>query len=234
MTTPVPPRQQSPPAQPPPPQPPPPPSGLDDPALAVTVAAVLAGGLLAAEVIAALKARGVLTAAELGAFSQVLGDVTAHPPPVTGVIGHASEHAARVNTARRTQYVLAAAKRVMGAARDARSKGEPVTAATRKQLATEQRYYAAHQAAMWQRAAAAGKIDMEAAVHGRLLGWYSVRSKTTTPECLEADGHNFYVDNPPDIGLPGIVHVNCKCFPGPPHPGGRLLPGSGPGYARAA
>ena len=230
MTTPAPPQQ----VQPPPPQP----QGLDDPALAVAVAAVLTGAagpaVAVAGTVAALRVRFALSHAASSALTAVLTDVTSHPPPVTGVIGPASEQTSRINTARRAQYVLAAAKRVMGAAQDARSKGEPVTAEIRGQLATEQRFYAAHQAAMWQRAAAAGKIDMEAAVHGRLLGWYSVRSKTSTPECLEADGHNFYVDNPPDIGLPGIVHVNCKCFPGPPHPGGRLLPGSGPGYARAA
>ena len=213
-------------------QPPPPPSGLDDPRWPSPSPRSSPAAATLAPVIAALKTRGALTVAELGALTQVLGDVTAHPPPVTGVIGHASEHAARVNTARRTQYVIAAAKRVMGAARDARSKGEPVKAAVAAQLAPSSRYYAAASGGDVAAGSRGGQIDMEAAVHGRLLGWYAVRSKTTTPECREADGHNFYVDNPPDIGLPGIVHVNCRCFPGPPHPGGRLLPGSG--YARAA
>ena len=232
MTTPPPP-QQAPPQQ----APVPPPSGLDDPALAVTVAAVLAGGVVTlAPVIAALKAKHALTVAELAALSQVLGDVTAHPPPLTGVIGAASARTARMNTARRAQYVLAAAKRVMGAARDARSKGEPVTAATRKQLATEQRYYAAASGgdvaagpprrgkSTWRRRSTAG-----------CLGGMRCGTSGRQPRACRADGCNFYVDNPPDIGLPGIgPHVGCRCFPGPAHPGGRLLPGSGPGYARAA
>jgi hypothetical protein len=233
MTTPA----QPPPGQPPPQQPPP--SGLDDPALAIAVASLLAGtagpAVSIAGTVAALKVRFALSKAAVTALSAVLVQVTAHPPPVTGVIGAASAQTSRMNAARRAQYVIAAAKRVMGAARDARSKGTPVTGAVRAQLAQERRYYQMHQQAMWDRATAAGKIDMEAATHGLLLGWYAVRDKRTTAECLRADGCNFYADNPPDIGLPGIgPHVGCRCFPGPAHPGGRLLPGSGPRYARAA
>ena len=217
-------------------QPPPPPSGLDDPDLAVAVAAVLAGGVVTlSPVIAGLAAKHALTRAELAALSGILADVTAHPPPLTGVIGPASQQVASMNAARRAAYVVAASKRVKAAGQAASAAGKPVRAAMAAQRDTEKRYYAAHQAAMWQRAAAAGRVDMEAAVHGRLLGWYAVKGdKKTTPECLAADGCNFYVDNPPEIGLPGIVHVNCRCFPGPAHPGGQLLPGSGPGYARAA
>jgi hypothetical protein len=88
---------------------------------------------------------------------------------------------------------------------------------------------------MWNRARAAGQIDMAAATHGNLLGWYTKRTKTTTPECLAADKHNFYVTRPPKIGLPGIgPHAGCRCEAGPPWPGGKLLAGSGPRFARAA
>jgi hypothetical protein len=229
-------------------QQPPPPSGLDDAALAVAVAAVLAGvggpALTAAATVAALKVRFALTAAAVSALGAVLNVVMTHPHPVTGIIGPASARTSRMNTARRAQYVIAASKRVIGAARDARAKGGPdgaaaryaVGAAVAAQLATERRFFEQHQAAMWARATAAGQIDMEAAVHGDLLGWYARRGDgRTTPDCRKADRHNFYASHPPDIGLPGIgPHVGCRCEAGPPWPGGKLLPGRGLRYARAA
>lgn len=233
MTAPAPPRQPSPQGQ-----QPPPPQDLDDPALAVAVAAILAGvlgpALTAAAAVAGLRARFALTSAASSALGAVLSMVTEHPHPVTGVIGPASAQVSRMNAARRAQYVIAAAKRVTGAMREALSKGEPVKAAAREQMATERRYYEQHQAAMWNRAAAAGKTDMEAAVHGDFLGWNSVMDARTSAECRAADGKNYYASAMPDIGFPGSVHPSCRCFPSAPHPGGKLLPGSGPRYARAA
>jgi hypothetical protein len=228
------------PAPPPPQQPvPPPPSGLDDPALAIAVASVLAGvggpAVTVAATIAALAARFALTTAAVSALGAVLNVVLTHPPPTTGVIGAASAQTSRVNLARRAQYAIAAAKRVMGAARDARAKGEPVGAAIRAQLAKERRFYEQHQAAMWNRAAAAGKTDMAAAEHGNLLGWNTVIDERTSAECRAADGWNYYASSMPDIGWPGATHEHCRCFPSAPHRGGRLLPGSRPPrYARAA
>jgi hypothetical protein len=228
MTTPPPPPQAT--------QPPPQPGdGLEDAALAAAVAAVLVTATSAVLAVAALKTRFVLSAAVWTALGAVLTDVMQAPPPVTGVIGAASAQTSRMNAARRAQYVLAASKRVLAAARDARAHGKPVGQARAAQLATERRYYAQHQAAMWNRATAAGKIDLEAATHGRLLGWYAKRDKRTTAECLAADRHNFYVDDPPDIGLPGVgPHVGCRCEAGPPWPGAPLLPSRDPRYARAA
>jgi hypothetical protein len=236
MTTPAPSQQPPPQGQQPPP---PPPADLDDPAIAIAVAAVLAGAggpaITVAATVAALKVRFALTAAAVTALGAVLNVVMEHPPPVTGVIGAASEQTSRMNAARRAQYVIAAAKRVMGAVVEARSKGLPVGAAIRAQLARERKFYEQHQQAMWNRAKAAGQIDMEAATHGGLLGWYAKRDKSTTPECAKADRHNFYVSPPPKIGLPGIgPHFGCRCEAGPPWPGGKLLAGSGPKYARAA
>ena len=49
-----------------------------------------------------------------------------------------------------------------------------------------------HVAAMWQRATAAGKVDMEAATHGRKLGWLAILDHRTSPECAAASGKNFY------------------------------------------
>lgn len=229
----------APPPYPPGQQPPTPPQqdddGLDDAALAVAVAALLLTAISVVALIAAIRIRFALSAIAWQALGAVLTFVMASPPPVTGIIGAASEQTGRMNAARRAQYVLAATRRVIVAVREARSKGQPVGDAIRAQIAREQRWYSAHQAAMWNRAAAAGKIDMEAAVYGPLLGWYAKRDKSTTADCLKADRHNFYVTAPPDIGLPGIgPHVGCRCEAGPPWPGALLLPSRGARYERAA
>jgi hypothetical protein len=198
------------------------------------VAALLLTAASAALVIAALRVRFALSNAAWQAMGAVLSQVMQSPPPVTGVIGPASEQTARANAARRAQYVLAATRRVAVARADARSKGQDVGAATRDALATEQRYYSQHLAAMWNRASAAGKTDMAALEHGNLLGWLAVKSDRTTPECAAASGRNFYASRMPDIGFPGTVHPNCKCVPVAPWPGGKLLPSRGLQFARAA
>jgi hypothetical protein len=233
------PAQPSPPGQPPPQQPPG--DGLGSAALVLAIGALLAGGLAAGTAalsvtaaIAVLKARFRLSRAAWQALGAVLGMVLAHPPPLTGVIGDASRQTASMNTARRAQYVTAASRRVMGAAVDARAKGEPVIAAVQGQMATEQRYYSMHQAAMWNRARAAGQTDMAAVEHGNLLGWNSVLDSRTSAECRSADGKNYYASSIPDIGLPGSAHPACRCFPSAPHPGGKLLPSRGVRFARAA
>lgn len=223
-----------PPPQPPPPPPPQPDDGLEDAALAVAVASVLVTAVSAAAAVAALKPRFALSRDTWTVLTAVLTDVMQSPPPVTGVIGAASAQTSRMNTARRAQYVLAASRRVLAAARDARSKGEPVTAAVRKQLAMERRFYAQHQQAMWNRATAAGKTDMAAVEHGPLLGWNTVLDARTSAECRAADRKNYYATRIPYIGLPGSVHPHCRCFPGPPHPGAPLLPARGSRFARAA
>lgn len=206
---------------------PPPPDGLDDPALPLAVATALVTAVSAAAATETLKATFTLSAGTLAALTAVLADVMSAPPALTGIIGAASEQTSRLNAARRAQYVLAATRRVLGAVRDARAQGNPVMAAARAQLATERRYYAQHTAAMWNRARAAGMTDLAAATHGALLGWNTTRTATTSAECRAADGKNFYATAMPDIGWPGAVHPNCKCFPGPAHPGAALLPARG-------
>jgi hypothetical protein len=225
------------PAAPPPGQQPPPQQqddGLDDAALAVAIAALLLTALSVAALIAALRARFALSALAWRALGAVLAFVLASPPPVTGIIGPASEQTARMNAARRAQYVLAATRRVATAAREARAKGQPMTEAIQAQVAREQRWYSAHQAAMWNRARAAGQTDIAAAEHGDLLGWNTVLDSRTSAECRAADGWNYYASAMPDIGFPGATHEHCRCFPSAPHPGSRLLPSRAATYARAA
>lgn len=232
MTAPSPPpQQQVPPGQQPPQQQD---GDLDDILFAVMLSELLLSAVSAVAAIAALKARFALSQVMWTSLQGVLTGVMQSPPPVTGVIGHASAQTSRMNAARRAQYVIAAAKRVAAAMRDARSKGKPVLAAMRDQLAKERRFYAQHQQAMWNRAAAAGKTDMAAMEHGPLLGWYSVRDKKTSPECKAADGKNFYAPAMPDIGFPGAVHPSCRCLPGPAHRGAPLLPSRRARFARAA
>ena len=221
----------------PPPQPPP--SGLDDPAVAVAVASALAGiggpAITIDATVRALKAQFLLTAAVTAALTSVLGLVTRHPHPLTGVIGPASAQTARQNLARRAQYVIAATRRVLTAASAARARGQSPADGIRAQLARERKFFEQHQAAMWNRATAAGKTDMAAAEHGTLLGWYATDDPKTSPECRAADGKNFYATSMPAIGFPGGVHDHCRCLPGPAHKNAVLLPGSrAPRYARAA
>lgn len=228
MTT---PQQPYPPGQQPPPQDD---DGLDDAALALSVAALLLTAISVAALIAAIRIRFALSAIAWRALGAVLTFVMASPPPVTGIIGAASEQSARMNAARRAQYVLAATRRVIVAARDARAKGQPAGDAIRAQIAREQRYYSQHQAAMWNRAAAAGKTDMAALEHGNLLGWLTKFDDRTSAECRAAHGKNYYASAMPDIGFPGSVHPRCRCLPSAPWPGGKLLPSRGARWARAA
>lgn len=236
MTTPAAPPQQ--PAQPPPQQQD---DGLDDAALAVAIAALLAGAAVTASyaagvtgMLAVLKARFRLSGEAFQALGAVLSLVTERPPAVTGVIGPASEQTSRMNAARRAQYVIAASKRVLAAARQARAKNASVRDAVLAQLARERKFYAMHQQANWNRTAAAGRVDMAAMEHGPILGWLSVLDSRTSAECRSAHGKNFYASAMPDIGFPGDVHLSCRCLPSAPWPGGKLLAGSGPRYARAA
>lgn len=227
-----------------PPQAPPPQQqddGLDDAALAVAIAALLAGAAVTASyaasvtgMLAALKARFALSAAAVQALGAVLTLVTERPPAVTGVIGPASAQTSRMNAARRAQYVVAASKRVLGAARQARARNESVVDAVRDQLARERKFYAMHQQAIWNRTTAAGKVDMAAMEHGPLLGWLAKLDSHTSAECRDASGKNFYASRMPDIGYPGAVHLQCRCEPVAPWPGGELLPTSGLRFARAA
>lgn len=236
MTTPAPPPQQ--PGQPPPQQED---DGLDDTALAIAIAALLAQltvtaayGASLAVLLAALRARFRLSAAAFQALGAVLTMVTEQPPAVTGVVGPASAQTSRVNAARRAQYVVAASKRVLAAAREARAKGGSMREAALAQIGRERRFYALHQQAIWNRAVAAGRTDMAAMEHGPLLGWLSVLDDRTSAECRSAHGKNYYASAMPDIGFPGSVHNSCRCLPSAPWPGGKMLPARGLRFARAA
>lgn len=232
MTTPAQSQQQTPP-QPPSAAPPAiPPQTLA--AMALPLAGLLLTAVSAAAVVAALKLSFKLHALFWLALLMVLGFVMAHPPQATGVTGSASGHVSRLNTARRAQFAIASTMRVVNAMLAARAHGEDAKAAGEAQMERERRYYQQHLDAMRQRAIAAAKVDMAAMEYGPLLGWKAVLDSHTSLECAAANGRNFYAGRPPYIGYPGAVHPACRCKPVRPWPGGKLLPGSGPRYARAA
>lgn len=198
------------------PQQPPPQS---DPAADTAAALAVASTLQAAvEMLAPVYLRIKISRI---ALQSSLGVAMAMPPEVTGFHGAATAHAVRMNLARRAAFVLASSRRMQTAIEQARSAHDP--ALFLDALAAERRYYGQHLAASWQRNRAASAIDSQAMMHGRLLGWYTMHTATTTPECLQADHHNFWADREPSIGWPGMAHPGCRCYPGPPIPGAPLV-----------
>src|ERR1017187_8172860 len=217
------PPQQVPPGQ----QPPPQSDAVQDAAMVLLISELLLTAASAAMLIGAVRVRFAMSSALLSGLHGSATIAMEHPPPVTGVVGAASAQTGRQNLARRAQFVLSAGKRLAGDGRQGRAQGKPVGAALLDGLARERRYYSMHTAAMWNRATAAGKTDMEAAVHGDLLGWNAMDDAKTSAECRAADGKNYHASAMPVIGYPGSVHPHCRCYPGPAHPGAPLLSSRG-------
>jgi len=109
VTTPAPPQQYPPGQQPPPPSLAP----AAEAALVTAIAGLLLTAVSAAAVIEALKLRFTLSQDMWSALSGSAGVAMASPPPVTGVIGPASAQTGRQNLARRAQFVVSSAKRLM-------------------------------------------------------------------------------------------------------------------------
>lgn len=205
---------------------PPPSAAQEEAALAAATAEVLATGAVLGGVSAATAALaasflrfGIPEPALRGAIAVVLS----FPPETFGVSGPATTSMVRINLARRAQYVIAAARRITTALRDARSRNEDMAAALADAIDRERRYYAQHLEASWKRAQAAARVDSSAMLYGPLLGWYSLLDRSTTADCRHADGRNFIAAVMPAIGYPGMVHPQCRCLPGPPHPAGAIL-----------
>jgi hypothetical protein len=149
--------------------------------------------------------------------------VMSMPQELTGASGPASMAVIRENHLRRAQFAIATGQRMTSAILSARSRGETARSAIADTLPRERRYFGQHIEAAWNRARAAAQVDQAYFAYGNLLGWYSVRDRSTSPECRAAHGGNFTVDAPPAIGWPGSVHPHCRCWPGAPVPGGRML-----------
>lgn len=196
---------------------------------AAAVAAVMAA-LELATVAAALKAlAGMIIFAGIPrrALYASLDIAMSHPPGQTGFYGPATMAMERANRQSRAMFVLTAARRIGDDLRTAHSRGTSQIQALRDAAVRERRYYAQHLVAIWGRSQAGAQTDSAAMTYGNLLGWHTVRDARTSRECLMADGKNFLADHVPLIGYPGAVHPNCRCRPGAPFPGGRLLPSHG-------
>jgi hypothetical protein len=150
--------------------------------------------------------------------------VMSMPLERTGASGPASLAAIRVNALRRAQFTVASARRLTSTILTARSRGETVRSALAAALPAERRYFGQHIEAAWLRARAAAQVDSAASALGPVLGWYVVRDRRTSAECLAAGGKNFRADVMPAIGWPGAVHNHCRCYAGPAFAGARMIP----------
>lgn len=161
---------------------------------------------------------------EMDGLKGAIEAVYSFPPGRTEGHGDAQRATDRLNLMRRAQFVVTAARRIAAALRLARSRGELLGSALASAVSLEKRYYGQHLQAIIQRMQAASRADAAADKYGDLLGWYTIRDSRTSAECLAADGKNFRVTSMPLIGFPGAVHPGCRCYPGPPHTGARILP----------
>jgi hypothetical protein len=149
------------------------------------------------------------------------------PPERLGAHGPATWNTIKLNLLRRAQFAVASSRRLAGDLASARSRNTSRGQALLDGISRERRYYGQHMGAIWNRMQAAARVDAAADAYGLLLGWYTVLDSHTSAECRAANGKNFRADNRPLIGYPGAVHPHCRCFPGMPHSGARLLPSAG-------
>lgn len=206
------------------------------------ISGALSGALMPTMAIAALKkllplfgiAREIKAAQADKALLMALRELERFTPPVQRALSFVQDDVIELNNERRAAYLANATRRIAEALAQAEQQGESPQDAEAKARSAEDRYHNQHVQASMQRTLAATEIDGYAARYGGLLGWYARHDDRTTAECEEADGKNFRVDNPPNIGYPGIVHMNCRCRPGPPHPGGEEMDGGTPTVIAAA
>lgn len=203
------------------------------PLLVASVATVLAGALLPTMAFAPLSAilvgrgRGkpTKTALELDreALKIALEVLEEFPMPPTEGLGPAARYVQRMNELRRAAYLVNAMARIRTAGAAAGASGLSKTDAMAKAKDAERSYFRSHIKATQYRAIAASRIDGLADKYGPELGWYSKMDRKTTTECRAAHGKNFNAAIPPSIGWPGVVHAECRCQPGKPHPQASML-----------
>lgn len=195
---------------------------------------VLGGSIFAltAALLVILRARGIGRQAVMAALGLTADHTNPRPNArlkgaglARGGLGaRISRSVADVESYYRAAYVIAAAARIQ-AAIDA---GQPVTVA----VDLEKHNAAAHAAARKRRLDAASRVGKSAELYGPLLGWNLDPTLNNEIECITADGNNFYADQPPLIGYPGLVHDRCGCYPGPPHEGGGMVDAATRGVIR--
>lgn len=126
----------------------------------------------------------------------------------------------------RGAYLLKAAERVQASVDAGKS--------LREALNAESPYYVAHEKAR------RGRLDAVTEAHRiamrlgtvvqtpegttrTLLGWYLDPLLKNDPECVAANGHNYYAEEGTVIGYPGAVHLHCGCKSGPPIEGAGMV-----------
>jgi hypothetical protein len=132
-------------------------------------------------------------------------------PGTSGVSGGPVAIERRANLRYRVAFIINAARRV-AAAPDFKTA-----------VAREKVYWAGHKQASDRRMKMAKRAAAARRTWGETLGWYAKMDKRTTAECRAADGRNFLASAPPVIGYPGTVHMHCRCLPGAPHPGAKMV-----------
>lgn len=189
----------------------PPQQQRSDQQAAAVLVPLLAAGVTAAGLAAALAtAAGVTVAVAQGVVA--LAGAWTNP---AGGIGPALAQTITTERAYRALYLVNAARRVRAAMAD----GKSLTAA----LAAERHNFAAHLHAQTNRRKAAAQVDKQAARHGLLLGWKARMDSRTSAECAAANGRNFTATNRPLIGWPGAVHPHCRCRAVAPYAGAGMV-----------
>lgn len=121
------------------------------------------------------------------------------------------------NAMQRAAYLVNAARRL------APAYGKRDENARARARFIEDRYRAAHEEAERKRSSSARQVAETASEFGVdargevLLGWEAVIDQRTSADCRWANGRNFDALNPPPIGLPGTVHLWCRCIAVPPY-----------------
>lgn len=119
--------------------------------------------------------------------------------------------AERANLRYRAAFIIRALRRIV-AAPDKKT-------ALKRELA----FWKAHLKANDRRKTMARRVDWARGKYGDLLGWYAKMDSRTSAECRAADHRNFHALQPPVIGYPGSVHLHCRCVPGPPIEGAKMV-----------
>lgn len=136
-------------------------------------------------------------------------------------IDPASSTADAVRTAAQDDLYYRAAFVVMSSQRI--QKGLDAGVPLAKSISDEARNHLSHESARRNRLDTAAQVARAATLFGPLLGWYRDPFRNSEPECIAADGHNFYAEQGTIIGLPGAVHPHCACHAGPPIDGAGMV-----------
>lgn len=193
------------------------------------VASVLAGSLspvLSYDILEPMLDRfGISASPRIArrALRSALQEAERFPQPRLAGIGMAQRNVVSMNTVRRAAYIVSATRRIASEMSAARARGETLEQGLSEAISRENSYFVQHVNADAQRVVSASTVDALAGQYGDVLGWYAYEDGRTSPECAEANGKNFRASEPPNIGYPGVVHVACRCYPGPPHREAEML-----------